>query len=90
MEVLEIAELFDDNDLKIIKNFEQIYITLDVKIGEEGITKNFFTNKHVTFDNFPNTLKEIGKKYNCYKTKEHFIIGTPLKWISFAKIIEKL
>ena len=86
MEVLEIAELFDDNDLKIIKNFEQIYITLDVKIGEEGITKNFFTNKYVTFDNFPNTLKEIGKKYNCYKNIIKYIYDVNSTFIYRIKL----
>ena len=64
---MDIEQLFDNEDLKIIKNFEQLYISLDIENKEEGVNKNLFTNKNVTFENFPNTLEDIGKKYNCYK-----------------------
>lgn len=62
---MENEQLFDDEDLKIIKNFNEFYISLDVNNGEEGINKNFFTNTSVKINSFPNTLYQIGKKYSC-------------------------
>ena len=60
------------------------------KTDEDNYLDDYLIFYDLEDDTYNNIKFYWSKKYNCYKTKEHFIIGTPLKWISFAKIIEKL
>ena len=78
----------DVNELKIKYEFNDIdsQESKDFKKTDDYII--FYDLEDDTYNNIKFYWSE---KYNCYKTKEHFIIGTnAIKWISFAKIIEKL
>ena len=77
----------DVNELKIKYEFDDMQSENSEDFDKTDDYIIFYDLKDDTYNNIKFYWN---KKYNCYKTKEHFIIGTPLKWISFAKIIEKL
>ena len=77
----------DVNELKIKYEFDDMQSEESEDFDK---TDDYIIFYDLEDDTYNNIKFYWSKKYNCYKTKEHFIIGTPLKWISFAKIIEKL
>jgi len=65
---MELVELLDKEDVNIIESckkfYKEIYISLDIVNKEDGFNKNIILNKCIKIDNIPNTLQEIGKRYN--------------------------
>jgi hypothetical protein len=86
--IIKIISLSNDNvdELNIKYNFND---TESQKSEDFNKTDDYIIFYDLDDDTYNNIKFYWNKKYNCYKTKEHFIIGTcAIKWISFAKILE--